>query len=73
MLETRPTSPNAPPMIQQLAAEPQPVFSPPIQVANKPFQLQWIERDPLSLFLRFLGGFNCLKIICAAINARTES
>ena len=73
VLETRPASPSAPPVIHQLAAEPQVDFNPPIQVANKPFNIQWIERDPLSLFLRFFGGLTCLEIVCAATNARAET
>jgi hypothetical protein len=40
VLETRPASPNAPPILQQLAAEPQPVFSPPRQVSSEPFDIR---------------------------------
>ena len=73
VLETRPASPSAPTVIHQLAAEPQVNFTPPIQVTSEPFQIQWIERDPLSLFLRLFGGFECLGLVCAATNARAES
>ena len=73
VLETRPTSPNAPAVLHELANEPQVDFNPPIQVASEPFQVRWIERDPLNLFLRFIGGFECLAIICAATNAYAES
>jgi hypothetical protein len=53
VLETRPASPGAPPVIHQLAAEQQVDFIPPIQVASEPFKILWIEREPLHLFLRF--------------------
>lgn len=73
VLETRPASPSAPAVIHQLATEPQVDFIPPIQVASEPFDIRWIECDPLSLFLRFFGGFTCLEIVCAATNVRAES
>lgn len=72
-LQTRPASPNDSAVVRELAAEPQPQFNPPIQVAEEPFQMQWIEQEPLNLFLRFFGGFESLEIVCAATNARAES
>ena len=73
VLETRAATPNAPPVVHELASEPQVDFTPPIQVESEPFQLQWIEREPLSLFLRFFGGLESLEIVCAATNSRAES
>jgi hypothetical protein len=73
VLETRPASPSAPPVVHELAAEPQPNFIPPIPVENEPFQIQWIEQEPITLFLQFFGGFASLEIVCAAANVRAES
>jgi hypothetical protein len=39
-LETRPASADPPAVIQQLAAEPQPDFIPPVQVASEPFYIR---------------------------------
>lgn len=50
VLETRPVSPCAPAVIHQPRSY---KSNPPIQVASEPFYIRWIERDPLSLFLRF--------------------
>src|SRR4051812_1320897 len=73
VLETRAASPNAPPVIHELVDTPQVDFTPPIRVANECFQVLWPERDPLSLFLAFFGGFKSLSVVCDATNAHAES
>lgn len=72
VLETRAASPSAPAVIHQLASEPYALFTPPIRVANEPFQVRIKARDPLSLFIYFFGGFEALSVVCAATNADAE-
>ena len=72
VLETRAASPNAPPVVHELASQQQIDYTPPIQVQNEPFKVLCNERDPLSLFIRFLGGFECLSMVCEATNAYAE-
>jgi hypothetical protein len=72
VLETRAASLNAPPVIHELASEPHAPFTPPIRVANEPFQVRIEARDPLSLFMCFLSGFEALSVVCAATNADAE-
>ena len=72
VLETRAASENAPEVVHELASEPQVDYTPPINVQNEPFQVLCKERDPLSLLLLFLGGFNCLSLIYEATNAYAE-
>lgn len=37
------------------------------------FEVSLAERDPLSLFLAFFGGFRSLQVICNATNAHAEN
>lgn len=70
--QKRAASPNAPPLIQQLAREPPAAFTPPILLDESPFQVHWIERLPMQLFIRFLGGMQSLIMICEATNIYAE-
>ena len=72
VLETRPASPSAPEVVHQLAREPQVDYTPPIDVQNEPFKVLCDERDPLGLFMRFFGGFECLALVCEATNKYAE-
>jgi hypothetical protein len=72
VLETRAASPNAPPVIHELANALPVDFTPSIKVANECFKVLWKARDPLSLFLSFFGGFESLSVVCAATNAHAE-
>src|SRR4051812_15295368 len=69
--EKRAASLNAPLIIHQLAYEPLALFTPPILLDESPFIAHWIEREPLHLFLRFLGGMQSLIEICEATNNYT--
>ena len=62
---------EAPMLIRQLIrlkAE----FTPPVQVEFKPFETNWLETEPIDLFLRFLGT-ESLTAIVEATNARAEA
>jgi hypothetical protein len=72
VLETRAASPSAPPVIQELVDAPPTDYTPPIQVGNECFKVLRDERDPLSLFMYFLGGFESLSVVCNATNERAE-
>jgi len=64
VLETQAASPHAPPVVHELVDRLQIDYTPPIQVQNDPFEVLCNERDPLSLFMRFFGGFECLGLVC---------
>jgi hypothetical protein len=68
----RAASPNAPPLIHELAREPPAAFAPPILLDESPFLVHWIERLPMQLFIRFLGGMQSLIMICEATNVYAD-
>jgi hypothetical protein len=69
---TRPAVEPASSAVKTLLNQPQPQFTPPIRVEFKSFEVLWIERDPFSLFIKFLGEGSLFAII-AATNARVRS
>ena len=46
-------------------------FTPPVQVEFNEWTVNWPERDPIALFLRFLGA-ESLTVIMNATNIRAE-
>jgi hypothetical protein len=72
VLETRAASPNTPPVVHELVDAPPTDYTPLIRVANECFKVLRDERDPLSLFMYFLGGFESLSVVCNATNKRAE-
>jgi len=68
VLETRAASENAPPVVHELASQQPTAYSPPIQVDSRPFKVLCKAQDSMSLFMTFLGGIECLRIICIATN-----
>jgi hypothetical protein len=72
VLETRAASPNAPPVVHELVDAPLTDYAPLIRVVNECFKVLRDERDPLSLFMYFLGGFKLLSVVCNATNERAE-
>ena len=47
-------------------------FTPPIEVAFTEFEVLWTEREPINLFLRFLGA-ESLTAIVEATNRRAKT
>jgi hypothetical protein len=72
VLETRAASLHALRVIHELVDEPHAPFTPSIRVANEPYQVRIKARDPLSLFLYFLGGFEALSVVYNATNTDAE-
>ena len=70
--ETRPADDTPPPEVRELVDQPAPTYTPPIQVEYVPFKIYWIENDPFSLFIKFLGETS-LQAIVAATNARAAT
>jgi hypothetical protein len=38
-------------------------FTPPIRTQNESFKVLWDEKEPIDLFLKFLGGAEALELI----------
>jgi len=73
VLEIAAASKEAPAAVHA-AVEQQPThFTPPIRVQNESFKVLWDEKEPIDLFLRFLGGPEALNAICVATNERASS
>jgi hypothetical protein len=71
-LQTRPAEPPATTAIKELLDQPHDQFTPPIQVQFASFKVHWVENDPFSLFIKFLGDISLLAIVDAT-NARAAS
>ena len=71
-LETRAAAEPPPPVVDKLLDQPIPQYSPPIQVPFEQMSILWIENDPFSLFIRFLGESSLLAIVDAT-NAKAAS
>jgi hypothetical protein len=72
-LEVAPASTPAPPAVRDAIEAPPTNFSPLICVENQSFQVRWIEREPLDLFLRFFSGLESLNLVCEATNNRAKT
>ena len=71
-LKTRPAplkDASAASAVKSLIDQPLPQFSPPMRVPFRPFTIRWIEQDPFSLFVKFLGELSLIAIVDAT-NAR---
>src|ERR1700761_703282 len=68
-LETRPADDPPPPEVKAATAQPTTTYSPPVQVGFTPLQIHWIEDEPITLFLKFLGQESIAAIVTAT-NAR---
>ena len=53
--ETRPAEDPPAPAFQQLKAQKDTQYTPPIQVAFTPFKVNWIERELFDLFIKLLS------------------
>ena len=69
LLETRPADDPPLPEVKEVLAQPTYTYTPPIQVGLTPLHIHWIENEPITLFLKFLG-YESLAAIVAATNAR---
>jgi len=72
VLETRAVESPPPEPVQTLLDRPIVEYSPPCYVPMTPIQQLWPERDPYSLFIRFLGEASIAAIL-AATNAYAAS
>src|ERR1700761_5997297 len=68
VLETRAAEEPPPQSVQTLLDRPIVEYSPPCRVPFTPIVQLWPERDPFSLFIRFLGEATIAAIV-DAINA----
>lgn len=69
---TRLVADAAPSAVRALLDQPLPTYTPPVQVEFEGFRVNWPERDPFALFLRFLGEASLLALVDAT-NARAAS
>jgi hypothetical protein len=63
--ETRPAVGPVPSAVKELVDQPIPQYSPPIEVERTPFMIHWMENDPFSLFIKFLGEASIIAIVNA--------
>ena len=68
VIETKPADEVPPQAVKTLLNEPMVEYNPPYHVPFTPIQQLWLESDPFSLFIRFLGE-TFIYAIVDAINA----
>ena len=68
-LKIKPAEVSVPQRIRDAINTPQPQFTPPLPVKNRPFKILWKEKSPFALFMKFLGEENAILAIVAATNA----
>ena len=71
--ETRPAEDPPAPVVQQLADQPPPEWTPPIQVQFESFKVNLEEREPIDLWLKLFGPESLLAIVAATnLYARSQ-
>ena len=69
--ETRPADVPEASAVGKLLDQPSIEYSPPIRVEYESFKVNWVEKDPFSLFMKFLGEASLIAIVTAT-NARAD-
>ena len=72
MLETKAAEEHPLEPVQTLLDAPIVAYDPPCRVFFTPIVQHWPERDPFSLFIKFLGEASLIAIVCA-INTRATA
>jgi hypothetical protein len=72
VLETKAAEEPPPESVQTLLDAPVVAYDPPCRVSFTPIIQCWPERDPFSLFIKFLGEASLTAIVCAT-NARATA